>query len=216
MIIVIGGVKGGGGKSTIATNLAAIDVLKGHDVLLVDADKQATASAWAAARAETNSVQVPTVQKMGGLSLTNDLKALAKKYERVYVDSSGHDNESLRASLLVANLILIPVRPASFDVWTLPHIIEIVSQSQTYNPHLHVLFVANGIHPSPNVKQLDEVFALTEDVEGMVFAKSVLHNRLAFSKASGMGLSVVELSGKDRDPKATTEAQNLYEEITNG
>lgn len=213
MVIVICGTKGGTGKSTIATNLAAIDVGLGHDILLVDADKQGSASAWAEARAETSCPMVPVVQKHGGLVLTKELKALAQKYERVYVDSGGFDSEEMRASLLCGTLCLVPVRPASFDVWTLPRIVELIAQSQMYNPSLKVLFVANGVHPSPNVKQLDDVLALTEEVEGMEFTKSVLYSRLAFPKASGMGLAVTEMTGKDKDVKAVGEMLSLYEEV---
>ena len=43
MIIVFGGVKGGEGKSTLACNAAVIRSSK-RDVLLVDGDKQATAT----------------------------------------------------------------------------------------------------------------------------------------------------------------------------
>ena len=38
MIILIGGEKGGTGKTTIATNLAALRAMAGRDVLLVDTD----------------------------------------------------------------------------------------------------------------------------------------------------------------------------------
>ena len=38
MIILIGGEKGGTGKTTIATNLSAMRALAGRDVLLVDTD----------------------------------------------------------------------------------------------------------------------------------------------------------------------------------
>ena len=44
MIVVVGGIKGGSGKTTVATNLAVLRASGGHDVLLVDADDQETAS----------------------------------------------------------------------------------------------------------------------------------------------------------------------------
>lgn len=46
MIVLIGGEKGGTGKSTIATNLATIHALAGKDVLLLDTDSQASATFW--------------------------------------------------------------------------------------------------------------------------------------------------------------------------
>ena len=44
MIVLVGGVKGGSGKSTIATNLAVALSHFRHDVLLVDTDGQQTSS----------------------------------------------------------------------------------------------------------------------------------------------------------------------------
>jgi chromosome partitioning protein len=40
MILVIGGTKGGSGKTLLATNLAVLRSTPGHDVLLIDADEQ--------------------------------------------------------------------------------------------------------------------------------------------------------------------------------
>ena len=47
LIIVIGGTKGGTGKSTLAINLAASSAINGNDTLLLDADKQGSAALWA-------------------------------------------------------------------------------------------------------------------------------------------------------------------------
>ena len=52
MIVVIGGIKGGAGKSTTATNLAARRATDGYDVLLVDGDDQETTTLWASTRSE--------------------------------------------------------------------------------------------------------------------------------------------------------------------
>src|SRR6476619_7633079 len=104
MIIVIGGTKGGTGKSTLVTNLVAIDVDNGKDSLLVDSDKQASASAWSTVRDESTLglVRVPSVQKYGQIALTNELKSLAKKYDNIFVDAGGYDSEELRAAILAA------------------------------------------------------------------------------------------------------------------
>jgi chromosome partitioning protein len=216
MIIVVGGTKGGTGKSTLVTNLAAIDLGKGFDSILVDADRQGSASAWASVREETNNdiPRVPTIQKFGQLALTNELKALAKKYYNVFVDAGGYDSEELRASMLAADKILVPLKPAQFDVWTLPRIIEIISQSQLYNPNLRPYFVINGAHTNPSVKEVEDVLALAEEVEGMVFCQTVIRNRRAYVKAAAQGLGVTE--PKDKDAKASEEMLRLYEEVMHG
>ena len=48
MIVVVGGIKGGSGKTTVATNLSVIRAMESRDVLLIDADDQETASDFTA------------------------------------------------------------------------------------------------------------------------------------------------------------------------
>lgn len=215
MIVVIGGTKGGTGKSTLVTNLVAIDIGNGHDSILVDADRQSSASAWASVRDENQALpRVPCVQKFGGLSLTNELKALAKKYKNVFVDAGGYDSEELRASILAADRLYVPIRPAQFDVWTLPKIIGIAKQSQMYNPTLRFFFVVNGAHTNPVVKEVDEVLSLANDIADMEFCKAVIHSRRAFAKAPVGGMAVTETPKNDRDAKACDEILSFYFEVT--
>ncbi len=218
MIIVLGGTKGGTGKSTIVTNLAAIDVGRGYDSLLVDSDKQGSATTWAAVREEASGglIRVPSAQKYGMLALTNELKNWAKKYDNVFVDAGGYDSEELRSAIVAADRLYIPVRPAQFDLWTIPRIIQVAKQSQVYNPALQFYFIINGAHTSPNVKEVEEVIALGEDIEDMTFCRTVIHSRRAFYKAPVSGMAVTELKGNEFDRKAADEMLSLYEEIFNG
>ena len=57
MILVCGGIKGGVGKTTLAKDLTILRATEGKDVLLVDADEQATASDFTAIRSETLEAQ---------------------------------------------------------------------------------------------------------------------------------------------------------------
>ena len=54
MILTVGNTKGGVGKTTLAVNLAIARALQGHDVWLVDADRQQTAQTAISIRAEAN------------------------------------------------------------------------------------------------------------------------------------------------------------------
>ena len=59
MIVLIGGEKGGPGKTTIATNLAAMRTADKGDVLLIDTDKQPTSSYWCSLREDRASIFRP-------------------------------------------------------------------------------------------------------------------------------------------------------------
>jgi chromosome partitioning protein len=218
MIIVIGGTKGGTGKSTLVTNLVAIDVDNGKDSLLVDSDKQASASAWSTVRDESTLglVRVPSVQKYGQIALTNELKSLAKKYDNIFVDAGGYDSEELRAAILAADRLFIPLRPAQFDVWTLPRIERIVNESNLYNPKIKSFFIINGAHTNPVVKEVDDVRELVEPIEHVTLCRTVIRTRRAFTKAPSSGMAVTELKGSDRDPKAIDEILSFYNEVFNG
>jgi chromosome partitioning protein len=65
MIITTGGLKGGGGKSTAATNLAIMRMKAGRKVLLVDADEQRSASEFVEQREALGHGTLPCVQLVG-------------------------------------------------------------------------------------------------------------------------------------------------------
>lgn len=211
MIIVVGGTKGGTGKSTIVMNLSAIDVINGNDSLLVDADRQGSASMWAETRNQSDRElrHVPTVQRYGK-SIGQELKGLGDKYTHVFVDAGGYDSLELRSTLVIADKLIIPVRPSQVDIWTLPKIIEIAQGAIIYNSNLRFWFVINGAHSNPQVKDASDVLEL---LEGMPVCRSIIHHRRAYTKAPVMGMAVTEMQGRDRDPKAVDEILGLYAEI---
>ncbi|RYF38499.1 MAG: chromosome partitioning protein ParA, partial [Cytophagaceae bacterium] len=68
MILLLGGEKGGSGKSCLAQNLAVWLQARGGDVLLLDADPQGTTADWAAERsAQGDLPAIPVVQAHGNI-----------------------------------------------------------------------------------------------------------------------------------------------------
>ena len=85
MIILIGGNKGGSGKTTLAVHLADAISKNGGDVCLVDADRQASAANWSIERESLkNKKQIVTIQKYGNIQPT--ITSLHEKYEYIVID----------------------------------------------------------------------------------------------------------------------------------
>src|SRR3989442_13884331 len=103
MILVCGGIKGGSGKTTIATNLAAMCAKAGKDVLLVDADEQESATIFTAIRKRD---QGERAQYSSIILRENNLRAeidrMRRKYDDLIVYIGGRDNRAQRASLSLA------------------------------------------------------------------------------------------------------------------
>lgn len=88
-ITVFGGEKGGTGKTTLATNIAAMLAGHGKDVLLIDTDRQGTASLWATVRDEEElECRVSCVQKFGK-GLPAQIRDLAERYDEIIIDAGG-------------------------------------------------------------------------------------------------------------------------------
>ncbi len=136
MLLLIGGEKGGTGKTTVATNLSAIKALKGYDILYVDTDAQGTGSYWCSIRDEESvKPRVPSIQKFGA-NLKDDLLSLSNKYNEIIIDAGGRDSKELRSGMLVANIAIFPIRPSQFDLWTLKKLDDLSGDASTFNPKL--------------------------------------------------------------------------------
>ena len=142
--IIVGGIKGGGGKTTIATNLAIALAVSEHNVLLVDADDQETATDFTALRNEhTKDNAGYTAIQLRGKAVQTEVKRLAPSFDYVVVDVGGRDTVSQRAALTVADICLIPFVPRSFDVWTLDKMSQLIEEAQPFNANLQAFAFLN-------------------------------------------------------------------------
>src|SRR2546423_7253905 len=129
MIIGVLTQKGGVGKTTIAINPAAAFAGAGKRVLLVDADPQASALAWSAARV---SPPLFPVVGMAKPTLHRDLPELARDYDVVIIDGAPRANELARAAILASDLIVIPVQPSPYDVWATADTVQLINEAKQF------------------------------------------------------------------------------------
>lgn len=207
MIVVAGGIKGGSGKTTVATNLAIIRAAQGRDVLLIDADDQETSTDFTALRNE----RLPdgagyTGIKLSGAAVRTETLRLAKKYDDIVIDTGGRDTTSQRAALSVADVLLVPFVPRSFDVWTLEKVSNLVAEMRSANPALKAYAFIN--RADPRGQDNDEAADVIRETDALAFIDTPLGTRKSFSNAAAQGLAVTEI--KPQDGKATEEVVMLF------
>jgi chromosome partitioning protein len=152
MILVLGGEKGGSGKSCIAQNLAVWLQRREHDVLLLDADPQGTSVDWARERERNPDLADIQVEEAHG-DIRKTLLDRAKRYGVIVVDAGGADSVALRSAMTVATHVLLPFRPKRRDLKTLPHVEELVTVAKSVNPGLVVRAVITQAPALPSQVQ---------------------------------------------------------------
>jgi chromosome partitioning protein len=214
MIVLLGGLKGGTGKSTLATNLAALRALDGHEVLLIDADSQGSAAFWAEIRDESGiKPRVPCVQKRGR-RIHDEIKEMSGKFGTIVIDAGGRDNPGLRSSMLAADLLIVPTKASQYDLTSLEDLAVVIEDCLLINPKLKTLVVINMAHANPQVSEGQEAKEYLGEVAHIDLAETVIRDRIIFRKSSRTGRSILEM--KPSDPKAASEIKAIYEEVFRG
>jgi chromosome partitioning protein len=149
--VLVASSKGGAGKSTIATNLAAYYSVGGKNTVLVDADRQGSALRWCEKRAlHANAV-------LGLPGLRRDWhRQVPADAERVIVDSAAGIRASDVADYLDhIDAIVVPVLPSAIDLEaTEPFLAEIAELPRIKRGKVAVGVVANRLKPWTNASQL--------------------------------------------------------------
>ena len=109
---------------------------KGRDVILIDADDQETASDFTILRNERQAdASSYTSIKLTGAAVRTETLRLREKYQDIIIDTGGRDTTSQRAALTVADMLLVPFVPRSFDVWTLEKVGALVTENARRQSH---------------------------------------------------------------------------------
>lgn len=209
MIVVVGGSKGGTGKTTIATNLTVMRSLKGKKVLFVDADEQRSAYQWTEQR-ESNGHHTPwSMIELGGENLYLQVQKMEEDYDDIIIDVGGRNTSSQKSSILIADIYLIPFLPRSLDIWTLGQVKNIISGAKQINTELKCFAVINrGDSTGTDNKDAMDIIS---DCPHLTCIPIIIGQRKAFANAATDGLGVLEL--KNADKKAVMEMNMLYEYI---
>jgi len=209
-MILVGGEKGGSGKSCLAQNLAVYFARdKKAIVLMVDCDPQRTTSDWIQARNSDPSLPAINCIQLYG-KIRNDLLSLTQHYDYVIVDCGGQDNLALRAAMSVAEHVIIPLRPKRRDLKTVPHMEDMLSTCKMVNPKMLASFVITQCPSLPNqAKRILEAKDVCHSY-GINVLNAVTFNRNVYDDSEEQGSSVLEI---DPQGKAALEMTAIAEEL---
>ncbi len=204
MIFLIGNLKGGVGKTTLAVNLAITLSNSHRDVLLIDAE--GSALSLTELRANARGTAGYTAVNLQGANIRTQARQLTHKYSDIVIDIGGEDaTGSLRAALTVADTVLVPVKPRTLDLWRTRQTAELIIEAREINDNLRAIAVLNEADPAGQDNQ--ETLDALAEIPTYEIAPVTLGRRKAFPNALAAGLSVLEYN---QDPKATDEMCQLF------
>ena len=204
MLTVVGNLKGGTGKSTVAFNLA---VWLAHDktgVMAFDLDPQCTLVDVCEVRQEDGFE--PSVEVSTDLA---ELEALAKDKKRkqpIIVDISASNMPAMERAISLADRILIPVQPSQADIWSTQRFLKIVHNSIDASNKTEVLGFINRADTHIGVRETDEAEQALQMLQGIKALDIRLYQRTAYRRSFSEGLGVFEL---DPMGKASKEMKKL-------
>ncbi len=209
-IVGIVQVKGGAGRSTLATNVAG-ELSKIGRTVLIDCDMpQGTAASWIAVRQQ--SVESDLFGGVQGDTASSH-RELLDKVERwrgeadyIVLDGPPRIAELTRAILVLSDLALVPVGASVAELWATGDVVEIVKQAREVRP-VDVRIVWTRFRGYTRLAQ--DLAAQAKPELGLPILKTALGLRVAYVEALGAGRTAAELP----DPAARQELRDLIAEI---
>lgn len=190
-IVAVLNQKGGAGKTTIATHLAAgwNATLKG--AVLVDSDPQGSARDWKAAGKR----DLVPVYGLDRPNFEKDIAHLAKTASVIVIDGAPQIRELAVSAIKVADFIMIPVQPSPYDIWAAADLVELIkARQEVAKGKPRAAFVISRAIPRTVLgREVEEAL----DGYGLPVMRSQIHQRVSYPTSAAQGLTVFQTNDKD-------------------
>lgn len=208
-IITLASKKGGTGKSTVCASLAATLALRGHRVLVVDADPQGSVAGAAWTAPDDQPFPATVVSLAGaGAKLARELKQHVERFDFILIDTeAGTAFEATQSALLVSDLVIVPCQPSGADVRALSLLTPLIAQVRPLNEDLQAVILPSRVGRNTVARTLSPVLAN----HGLPVLRSAIADRAAFLEVLTTGVPVQRQgrSGKE----AVREVEALADEV---
>jgi chromosome partitioning protein len=201
--------KGGSGRSTIATQLAAYACQIDERTVIIDLDPQGSASAWHAERGRGES---PSVIPCLPENLAKLVKAIRDNNlaTMVLIDTAPHTDKGAIEAISACDLVICPIRYGMFDAKSLESTVSLIAMADATQ---RAIGVVNAIKASKRTEAKDyaDVSKHLERNRMRVAGRYLMDDR-RYVEAVAKGEGVTEKNPKKPD-KAAQDIQALYEEL---
>lgn len=205
-IITIASQKGGAGKSTFAVNLATLANEEGAPALLIDTDPQGSISVWRKLRSTRTPILVPC--RTDELGKVLDTARRQGSIDWVFIDGPPQNGEEIAAMMEASTLVLIPTRPALFDLASVAATIGMARSVQ------RPFFVAlNAVPPKRGITEQPAVLAARKAIKemGAPLWRGAVAQRTVYTQALASGESVTEF---EAGGAAADEMRLLWRDVS--
>ncbi|MFG0598499.1 ParA family partition ATPase [Delftia sp. WSY_4] len=204
-IVAVLNEKGGTGKSTVATNLAALLHREGGGVVLIDCDPQGTSRDWR--DASPKNLDLPKVLSVDDSKyLKSCLESL--NADVVIIDSPAKAAEMSAAIIMESDVALIVIQPSGPDLWASGAVVKQIQEKRDLGGKIDAAFLVNRSNSSTKLHKLIRS-GDWNTYDGVEVLETFIGNRTVFASAMTEGVSVFEYS----DARAKNEVYNVVREL---
>ncbi|CDL00890.1 conserved protein of unknown function [Magnetospirillum gryphiswaldense MSR-1 v2] len=181
--VLVGNIKGGCGKTTIATHLASSFAATGLSTIIADCDRQKSSLNWLKRRDEA----APTIT---GLDWSKTLGNPPKGIDRLVIDApAAMHHDDVEDLIAIADVVVVPVLPGAFDQDATAHFLKKLSAVKAVRKNKRVVAII-GNRLRLGAKATEQLDVFFESLGFPVVAR--LRDSQIYPTTAALGSSVLE------------------------